>query len=692
MALNAVHIRARNQFPGDDESEGAGWHPKPRQDADLFTTAERRSSSPPRTVHRPGLGSSSTASALRSQDTREWHSLSTGEPRLIKALRMSRRFVKATHLSDPSLRTTTIPSTARPEPDSTKDLQGSIAWETATSALDAPDSTLAELYSRLTQDMPSSVPQRTIYESSSSSSHTLPSADSVREAHARKSIQGSQRAHRRRHQADVLYRPEWFIAKAFTKMQYSQRASLTAERGPVGSTAQADALPSAKADVPSSEAQQSRRCARCGDVLPANASQDYMAKHRQSIGHRLGLNAPVSSASASEAPSPAPSRPATPLSGSGSPSTESLRSIDTDMQALPLRSDKPPRRLSDAPRWKKIARDNVGHNLLSRMGWKEGIGLGVQEWKWQQLCRDKVNRQRSNAVRTLLLRRASGNTKPPTVVGQPTYSVNATFQSSQSEGTTVSGAGTTSAQEEPAWLQELLQESNADASSVPVSLQAAFPFQLESSNLDGQREAAQKWLSNLAESDLEWFQCLAQEDRTLLEQALLSGQLTLEDIQEAICMDHDDHHFEGATLQQSSSAAACSNAAAEGHGDAMRSNALLYPVEVELRHNRHGIGLKRSDVDRESGISHGRRSRTAEGSIEIRRTNSPSSDLLGNHHKRSRPTSSSRPFRSRSRSRSRSGTAGGTSVDRHTDLTRRRLESAYQQEMRDWLDLRASLS
>ncbi|GAC96444.1 hypothetical protein PHSY_004024 [Pseudozyma hubeiensis SY62] len=692
MALNAVHIRARDRFSGDDQSEDAGWHPKLRQDADLFTTAERRSPSPPRSVHRPGLGSSSTASALQSQDTREWHSLRTGGPRPMKALRMSRRFVKATHLSDPSLRTTTIPSTVRPEPDSTKDLQGSIALETAKSAPDAPDSTLAELYSRLTQDMPSPVSKRTVYESSSSSSHTLPSTDSVRESHARKSVQVHQRAHRRRHQADALHRPEWFISKAFTQMQYSQRASLTEERGHFGSTHQAVSAPSAEADVPSSEAQQSRRCSRCGDVLPANATQEYMAKHRQSIGHRLGLNAPVSSASASEAPSPAPSRPATPMPRSGSPGTASLPSLDTDMQALPLPSDKPRRRLSNAPRWKKIARDNVGHNLLSRMGWKEGMGLGVQEWKWRQLCRDKVKRQRSNAVRALLLRRASGNAGHPHVVEQPIHPVITTVASAQSEGAITSEAGPTGAHEEPAWLQELLQQPNAAASSDPVPLQAAFPFQLESPNLDKQREAAQTWLSNPAQPDVEWFHSLAGEDRALLEQALLSGQLTLQDVQDALWMDRDEHEIELATSEQSSSATALNSVAADPHNDAMRSHVLLYPVEVELRSDRRGIGLKRSNTDRESSVSQRRRSRSAEGSIEIRRPGSPPTDVLDGHHKRPRPTSISRPFKSRSRSRSRSGTGRGTSEGRHSDLTRRQRESGYQQEMRDWLNLRASLS
>ncbi len=67
------------------------------------------------------------------------------------------------------------------------------------------------------------------------------------------------------------------------------------------------------------------------------------------------------------------------------------------MQALHRRSQNMPRRLCNAPRLKKIARDNVGHTMLSRMGWKEGMGLGVLESKRHQQTRDRLKQKRSNA-------------------------------------------------------------------------------------------------------------------------------------------------------------------------------------------------------------------------------------------------------------------------------------------------------
>lgn len=186
-------------------------------------------------------------------------------------------------------------------------------------------------------------------------------------------------------------------------MRHMQKASTSQATLKPLTSIESDAEHDTSAAGPSSKPTR-QRCPCCGDPLPTNASLEYMARHRQSIGYRLGLNAPISSASASEAPSPSSSEPPTPARAQ---SLDDATPLGSAALATHQRETRLPRRLSNAPRWKKIAHDNVSHTLLSRMGWKEGMGLGVQEWKVQQNRRDRIKRQRSNAIRALLQRQAS---------------------------------------------------------------------------------------------------------------------------------------------------------------------------------------------------------------------------------------------------------------------------------------------
>ncbi|KAF6767106.1 G-patch domain protein [Kalmanozyma brasiliensis GHG001] len=306
------------------------------------------------------------------------------------------------------------------------------------------------------------------------------------------------------------------------------------------------------------------------------------------------------------------------------------------MQDTPRRLTRIPRRLSNAPRWKKIAGDNVGHSLLSRMGWKEGMGLGVQEWKWQQLRREKEKRLRSAAVRSLLLRQGSGD---------------------QQRGS---------------------------------ELQPSMPFALELRDREEQRIAAEAWLSGLVGPEAEWIQTMMLNERQLLQQALISGQVTIKDLQEALSIDADGFSPALFGSLQPNEAMPIDEALTEAQDDdALQSDALLYPVEVELRSDRRGIGVKRSSTDALSGAHQRRRSRAAEGSVEIRRQSPGSNETLA---KRIRPTSAGRPFRSPTRSRSRSGAGASGRSETQAELTRRQREQAYQRDKRDWLDLRASLS
>ncbi len=168
---------------------------------------------------------------------------------------------------------------------------------------------------------------------------------------------------------------------------------------------------------------------------------------------------------------PVPSEAPTPAIRSRSSSPVAVSALDTSMKALNRRSEKPPRRLSNAPRWKKIAHDNVGHSLLSRMGWKEGMGLGAQEWKWQQLKREKVKRQRSNAVRALLLRQAASSQDTSTQAA-------ATLQSAESSTDGLPVHETVEPPSESDWLQWLVQENSNAALQDSSGMQTFFPFSM----------------------------------------------------------------------------------------------------------------------------------------------------------------------------------------------------------------------
>ncbi|SPO24715.1 uncharacterized protein UTRI_01686_B [Ustilago trichophora] len=683
MALDAVYIRARNRSPDGNNLESTGWQRTLASASDSHESYERRSSSPPsRIPHKPGLGSYST-------DYVGWHSLRTGEPLASKALRMRQRFVRATHLSDPSL----------PLPDLNNQTSGNSQIQPAFQATTStdmneppskssqdPTPTLAQLYSQLAQDMQETQTQI------SASPPAFTSGNTAKQAHGRDVEQANHHAHRHRHHPDARHRSEWFISRALTKMR----------RAPHTSSSEADTSTPLVGETDSEEAQQDqsessstfrrRRCPRCGDTLPPHPTAEEMARHRQSIAHRLGLNAPVSSASASEAPSPAASEAPTPAPRSRSSSPIDVSLLDASMQALHRRSGKLPRRLSNAPRWKKIARDNVGHNLLSRMGWKEGMGLGVQEWKWQQLRREKLKRQRSNAVRALLQRQSLAtrasldagvhDLTPKDAVAGPSQPVGVNLVGSGG----ISGPEPGNSQTDSEWMQFLLQQSSTAPTAEHSSLQVAFPFQYDTQDIHQQREAAQIWLSTLSGPDAEWFQVLTPEEQQSLERALLSGQMTLLDIQNALLASAeaqvhskplDDNAYSGATEVN-----------AEAINDMMPSNAVLYPVQVELRTDRGGIGSKPSFSTEGASVNRQRRrSRDAEGSVEIRRPSSPSMTLLDTGYKKSRSASTDRSLKPLGRSRSHSSAAR-----KHAVSTRRQRELVYQKDRRDWLDLRASLS
>lgn len=694
MALDAVHIRDRNRTPETDELGSAVWRQVQTSRSLPHATHERRSlSPPPRLAHTTEISGSSTNPRFRSQDD-DWQLLRTGESLANKALRIRPRFVRATHLSDPSL---PAPASCPPAPEKrdlgpqqleqtmhdptyASSLQCGSVVESVTSSVP----TLGQLYSQLAQEVQ-------VFDQAQPGVTTHTSVSSVQPRSTRSpniSIkrdpeESHRHAHRHRHHPDARQRSEWFITKALTKMRRNQHTS--------PSDATPSALPSASLDSEGDDATQEkiispsnrRRCPRCGDLLPRKATAEDMARHRQSIDHRLGLNALVSSASASEAPSPVPSEASTPTPRSRSTSPDGVSLLEDTMQALHRNSSRLPRRLSNAPRWKKIARDNVGHNLLSRMGWKEGMGLGVQEWKWQQLRREKLKRQRSNAVRALLRsqRLAAQDEHRADAQSDPFGTESSAIGTSDVANFSTEVQGQQITQPEPEWMQYLLQRGpTAPAAAEESSLQIAFPFQYDATNPEQQREVAQLWLANLAGSDAEWFQCLTMEEQQALEQALLSGQISLFDIRDVLVSSTQGHHDSDAPI-------ATTEAIPEAMNSTAPANALLYPVQVELRTGRSGIGSKRLFSESEAQSGHRRRSRDAEGSVEIRRPTSPTATLPDAGRKRRRSISADRPPKPLNRSRSHSSTR-----KKPTELSRKQREQAYQRDKQEWLDLRASLS
>lgn len=664
MALDAIHIRARSGSPqryDDYSSKKSDWQSNLKHPREPQTTSPLTSSPPFRpsirpAIHRPGIGSYPATKGM-AHDDNEWRSLRTGGSRATQAMRTRPRFVRATQLSEPSLAPIeqVAPNSNVIEASLTKADDGihqdsSLTFEPP--SISAP--TMAQLYSQLAQDMPTTV-------RAEASSSKLPSTPASTHPHqqGRNEERPRHHDHHHQHHPTERQRSEWFISKAMTKMRRSKELSLTRASA---STQCSTRVPTDQADEAHVDAARASRCQRCGDLLPSNPTQEELARHRQSIGHRLGLNPPVSSASASEAPSPDASEAPTPTHNSRSASPPAVSLLDASMQALHRRSGKLPRRFSNAPRWKKISRDNVGHNLLSRMGWKEGMGLGVQEWKWQQLRREKIKRQKSNAVRALLQRDVATAQVALDAEQNMTAQVRVT---------------------EPEWMQLLARQDDSAASAGPPSLTTYFPFQHDSQDAAMQREAVQAWLFSLPPADLEWFQCLTADEQQALELALLAGHITLQDIQDALHDSAAEHMSEIATTLVTGPSSEVTNGMEQ-------SNALLYPVQVELRADRSGIGSRQPSQD--SSVRQRRRLRVAEGSVEIRRPSSPSPDNVDGGHKKLRSHPTERAPRPLGRSRSHSISGSGKSQAKHTDLTCRKREAAYRKEKQEWLDLRASLS
>lgn len=489
----------------------------------------------------------SASHTARQEYDHDWSTLRTGDPSNDRNLRMGLRFVKETGLSNSSLQpfneeepAPLIPSAPVTQPESVSESSSSFSQFYATLAREAPTHTPAAQASHLRKHV---------------SEHPQPKATT--------------HSHHHRHDPTVRHKSDWFVAKALAKLRHTQLSDK-------GKQKQVEAV-----------APSATLCPSCGDALPADRTPEAMAQHRQSITHRLGLNAPMSSASASEAPSSAPSEAPTPLYRSRSVSPDGLSAQSARPRSVSRR------RLSTAARSKKIQHDNVGYTLLSRMGWKEGMGLGVDEWKWQQLFKEK-RRQKLNHIRALLKdsARSGGDTTDTAIIIRD------------------DGDLLTSPELGSDWLQMLPQMSPETADGYHFG---------DDSLLFGDDD-----MHNLI------FEMLPMEERLALQQAIRSGDIALEDL--TVTSPQQSH---------------------EG--------VLVEPIQVDVRPDRRGLGLE----------THRRRSRTADGAVEIRQTATQEEVLSKKSKASSNPSQYLRP-------RSRS--------------TKHQRKLAEDRKKRDWLDLRASLS
>ncbi|PWN51451.1 hypothetical protein IE53DRAFT_368040 [Violaceomyces palustris] len=364
MALNAFHIRARSDPPPPSSSHRATLENGPRSRPGLAPGRGRQG--------HPEMGDGEdqgpSFSSHHNEEARRWIAYRTGpihDPKLSRKEPI--RFVKATGLSDPSLRPAEERGKEKEEevqgqqdevaPDKTSLIAGKESKHEETSSPNLQS--MASFYASLTRDLRCQGSKAT--ESSSSTSREAPLQPPPPPPLSAVPCQlGSHRASTgpSKLRSPSSYQP--FAQHLIDKWRSIQRGS--------GKERDREGRGETEAG-PAHLSFQEGRCPECGDILPSPCSNQEFQDHRKTISHRLGKAVVLAS----------------PEDSSRQPSSDSSTSTALSIhdRTLTLRGESnpgPTERLSIQP-------GNVGYALLQRMGWSEGMGLGTSEWAWMKARR-----------------------------------------------------------------------------------------------------------------------------------------------------------------------------------------------------------------------------------------------------------------------------------------------------------------
>ncbi|KAN0063315.1 hypothetical protein ACQY0O_004480 [Thecaphora frezii] len=342
----------------------------------------------------PGLGPGSDNSSFVSTCEDNDHApntLTVGQASVQASRRTKLRFVRATALSDPSLQTPPGETDELSRPHASTPLSSRQSDQSQQSLSDEMANnrqhrSMAELYAALTRDMAhdtTAAPPTSCVAPSKQPNfpHATDASRStgrfVARSAAHRNVSGT---------APFRQAPDWFVSRALAKLrdQQQQQQQQQHRQAPAETTERADSCdtesPGNEQVARGSGLEDRRQCPDCGESIACDASPTVMALHRQSITHRISLNSAFAQTRSGSSDNKLPEQP-------GSRQRDKVTAERCDRK-----------RSVTSSKWKRLRSDNVGYGLLARMGWREGMGLGINEWQWQQFAMTK--RRGGSAVQT----------------------------------------------------------------------------------------------------------------------------------------------------------------------------------------------------------------------------------------------------------------------------------------------------
>lgn len=200
----------------------------------------------------------------------------------------------------------------------------------------------------------------------------IPTARLKGDSKAPSSMAAAEPPHKKRKQTkNVPDSSDWFIAKARKQMfqnEERKREELIRQQQQAVQSPVPDSVPSTSeiaaespTTVDSSQAGPSHQaCPACHALLPLPCSASTLRQHLTSIAHRIAVATPPAPAFVSDTRG----------------NKTSHKSIQKQTQSQDAKNAALPKLHIDAT--------NRGYHLLSGMGWKEGWGVGKDEWEWLQ--------------------------------------------------------------------------------------------------------------------------------------------------------------------------------------------------------------------------------------------------------------------------------------------------------------------